>query len=152
MTKLSRQPGNRWLLAHTLGIAVSLSHVLLDLWAGVVGPLGISVVGPQVLINLTAAQVLILVSCVVVYALWAYTLVLGSRGSRGALLATMGLAAVASLNGLTIFACPPPCAFPVGDASHIGSLVFCLWAVVESWAAFWARPSALTMQAEGSDS
>jgi hypothetical protein len=147
MTKLSRQPGNRWLLVHTLGIAFSLSHVMLDMWAGVLGPLSNVLSG-----SLSVAQVLILLVCVTVYALWVYTLVLSGWGSRGSLLATMGLAALGSLNGLTIVYCPPPCAFPVGDISHFGSLVFCLWAIFESWYAFWARPSIFMMQAEEGDS
>ena len=147
MKTQSHQPGQRWLLAHTLGIAFSLSHVMLDLWAGVVGPLGVSLTSSGVLINMTASQMLILVSCTVVYALWAYTLGLGSLGSRGALWATMGLAMLGSLNGFTILACMPPCAFPVGDISHIGSLVFCLWALFESGRAL-KRISSPSTQAE----
>lgn len=96
MKTQSHQPGQRWLLAHTLGIAFSLSHVMLDLWAGVVGPLGVSLTGSGVLINMTASQVLILVSCAVVYALWAYTLGLGSLGRRGALWATLATLGVLS--------------------------------------------------------
>lgn len=139
MTNVSRWPGKRWLLAHTLGIAFSLSHVMLDLWAGVVGPLSDS-------LRLTAPQVLLLVVGAGIYALWAYALVMSSLGSRGWLWATIGLAAVASLNGFSIVSCPPPCAFPVGDLSHIGSLGFCLWAMLESGLALRPRSSTAAMQ------
>jgi hypothetical protein len=128
----------RWLLAHTLAIAFSLSHVMLDMWVGVLG-------SPTD--SLSASQALILLISTVQYAMWAYTLVLASHGSRSALKATLGLAAVGSLNGFTIVFCLPPCFFPIGDLSHIGSLVFCLWAMFESWRALKQNSTVYTRQA-----
>jgi hypothetical protein len=117
----------RWLLANTLAIGFSLSHLILDWHLDLFGP---------ATTYLSTAQALILVIGSAVYALWAYALALANRGSRRAMIATIGLCALGGLgNGLSIIACLPPCAgaFPFGDISHIGSLVFGLWAILEVW-------------------
>ncbi len=59
---------------------------------------------------------------------------------------TLPLCAIGALgNGLSILACPPPCggAAPVGDLTHVGSLVFCVWALYESWRRL-VQPRAMT--------
>jgi len=90
------------------------------------------------------AEMLAPVLIVSIYALWANALVQASHGNRWALWVTIGVSALSSLNGLTIVYCLPLCFFPLGDLSHIGSLVFGWWAIFESWRALrWnARASA----------
>ena len=120
---------SRWLTVHTLAIAFSLAHLIMDWWAGLLGPFALPVPNGQMgVLTLSAG----------IYALWARALVLGSLGSRSSLVSTMLLAAVASLNGFSIVACLPPCggAYSIADLAHIGSLVFCLWAAFESWQVF----------------
>ena len=127
MTPLARP---QWLLAHSLAIGFSLMHVILD-WH-------LDLFGPLVKTSLSGVQALTLVWGITVYAAWEVSLVLAVLGSRRALIATIGLCALGGLgNGLSILFCLPPCpgAAPFGDISHIGSLVFGLWGVVESWRA-----------------
>ncbi len=124
MQNPSHLPSQRWLLVHALAIAFSLSHVILDWWAGLLAPPGDTMSGKgMLLLGLSVA----------IYALWAYALALASHGSRWWLVVTIGVSAVSSLNGFAIIYCLPPCVFPVGDLSHIGALIFCLWAIIESW-------------------
>ena len=132
MQNPSHLPSQRWLLVHTLAIAFSLSHVILDWWAGLLAPPGDT---------MTGTGMLFLALSVGIYALWANALVLASHGSRWWLGVTIGVSAVSSLNGFAIVYCLPPCLFPVGDLSHIGSLIFCLWAIFESWLALQQRAS-----------
>ena len=123
-------PNSRWLAAHTLAFAFSLSHLMLDWGAGIIG----GPIGPTI----APVQALVLVVGSALYALWAAALVVAGQGSRRAMAATLALCAVGALgNGLSIVACPPPCggAAPVGDVAHIGSLVFGVWAIYESWQA-----------------
>jgi len=127
---VSPRPSPRWLPAHALAIAFSLSHLTLDWGAQIIGgPVG-AVMNP--------VQVLVLVIGSGLYALWASALVVAAQGSRPAMATTLPLCAVGALgNGLSIVACPPPCggAAPIGDIVHIGSLVFGVWAIFESWRA-----------------
>ena len=119
-------PGWRWLVAHTLAIAFSLGHVILDWDYSLFGPPASA---------LTGTQVLVLIVDIAIYAPWASALVVASHGSRLGMVATIVLCTVGGLgNGLSIAACPPPCsgAPPFGDIAHIGSLVFGAWAVFES--------------------
>jgi hypothetical protein len=128
MIKVRPRPGPRWLPAHALAIAFSLSHLTLDWGAQIMG----GPIGPVI----TPGQALVLVIGSGLYALWAAALVVAGQGSRRAMAATQPLCAVGALgNGLSIVACPPPCggAAPIGDLTHIGSLVFGVWAVYESW-------------------
>jgi hypothetical protein len=121
---------SRWLPAHTLAIGFSLCHTILDWHLDLYGPL------TPAYLSTVQASVLVLGSTV--YALWATALVLASQGSRRGMLAALVLSAVGGLgNGLAIVACMPicPAAIPFGDISHIGSLVFGTWAIVESWRA-----------------
>ena len=130
MIKVSPRPGPRWLPAHALAIGFSLSHLTLD-W-------GAQIMGGPIGAVMTPGQVLVLVIGSGLYALWAAALVVAGQGSRRAMAATLPLCAVGALgNGLSIVACPPPCggAAPVGDVAHIGSLVFGVWAIYESWQA-----------------
>jgi hypothetical protein len=123
------RPSARWLSAHTLAIGFSLGHLILDWHLDLFGPATTS---------LSTVQALILVVGAAVYALWASSLALAGQGSRRGMIATLGLCAVGGLgNGLSIVACFPPCsgASPFGDISHIGSLIFGMWAMVESWRA-----------------
>ncbi|MCW5852690.1 MAG: hypothetical protein KIT87_21650 [Anaerolineae bacterium] len=126
---------SRGLTVHTLAIAFSLAHMVMDWWAGLLGPFALPV---------PVGQVGVLVLSAGMYALWARALVLGSLGSRSSLVSTMLLSALASLNGFSIVACLPPCggAYSVADLAHIGSLVFCLWAILESWQALKRLPRA----------
>lgn len=120
----------RWLPVHTLAIGFSLSHLILD-WH-------LDLFDPLVPTSLSVTQALVLVLGAVVYASWAAALVLASQGSQRGLITTLVLCAVGGLgNGLSIVACLPPCsgASPFGDISHIGSLIFATWAMVESWQA-----------------
>lgn len=120
----------RWLLAHTLAIGFSLSHLILDWHLDLFGPLTTT--------SLSGVQAVVLVVSAAVYAAWAGALALAGQGSRHGLIATLGLCALGGLgNGLAIVFCLPPCsaAAPFGDVSHIGSLVFGAWAMVESWRA-----------------
>lgn len=120
----------RWLPAHTLAIGFSLSHLILDWHLDLFGSLNPT--------SLSAVQAFVLVMGAVVYASWAAALVLASQGSQRGLMTTLVLCAVGGLgNGLSIVACPPPCsgASPFGDISHIGSLIFSMWAMVETWQA-----------------
>jgi hypothetical protein len=130
----SFRPSPRWLPAHALAIAFSLSHLTLDWGAQIIGgPVG-AVINP--------VQVLVLVIGSGLYALWTSALVVAAQGSRPAMAATLLLCAVGALgNGLSIVACPPPCggAAPIGDIVHIGSLVFGVWAISESWRALLSR-------------
>lgn len=124
-----RQPGRRWLFAHTLAIQFSLGHLMLDWHLDLFGPLSPA---------LTVAQALVLVVGATLYALWACALALAIQGGRLAMAATLALCAVGGLgNGLAIVACLPPCSggSPFGDITHIGSLVFGTWAIYESWRA-----------------
>jgi hypothetical protein len=124
MQNSSQSPNQRWLLVHTLAIAFSLSHVILDWWAELIALPGDT---------LSGAGMMTLVFSVGIYALWANALVMASHGRRWALWVTIAVSAISSLNGFAIVYCLPPRLFPVGDLSHIGRLVFCLWAVFESW-------------------
>ncbi len=128
MKKLAR-PSGRWLPAHTLAIGFSLMHTILDWHLDLYG---------SATTSLALVQALVLILGASVYALWASMLTLAGQGSRGAMFATLPISILGGLgNGLSIVACLPPCsgAFPFGDLSHIGSLVFGLWAVIESWKA-----------------
>jgi hypothetical protein len=128
-------PNSRWLAVHTLAFAFSLSHLMLDWGAGIIGGPIASTIAP--------VQALVLVVGSALYALWAAALVVAVQGSKRAMVAAMVLAAVGALgNGSSIVACPPPCggAAPVGDVAHIGSLAFGVWAIYESWQAL-ARAS-----------
>ena len=123
------RPSSRWLPVHTLAIGFSLTHLTLD-WHydlfGFATPL------------LSIPQMLMLVIGSTLYALWAMTLTVADRGSRRAMAVTILLSAIGGLgNGLAIIYCLPICdaAFPFGDLSHIGSLVFGAWAIYESWQA-----------------
>jgi hypothetical protein len=120
------RPTRLWLPAHTLAIAFSLSHLTLD-WAAQImgGP-----IGPLI----TPGQALVLAIASALYALWAAALVVAGQGSKRAMVATMVLCGVGALgNGSSIVACSPPCgAAPIGDLSHLGSLVFGVWAIFES--------------------
>jgi hypothetical protein len=129
MINVSR-PSPRWLPVHTFAIGFSLSHLILDWHFDLFGPLTTS---------LSTVQALVLVVGAAVYALWASSLTLASQGSRRGMIATLVLCGVGGLgNGFSIVACLPPCpaAFPFGDISHVGSLVFGVWAMIESWQTF----------------
>ena len=129
MNRTMSQPGRFWLLAHALAMGFSLGHVILDWHAELFGPL---------VPTMRPSQALILVLGASIYPLWAVALVLAERGSRVALLATFALCTLGGLgNGLSIVACLPPCpaAAPFADLTHIGSLVFGLWGMYESWRA-----------------
>lgn len=121
------RPGTHWLTAHALTVGFSLMHMTLDWHYDLFGPSNPT---------LTITQALVLVIGSVLYALWAMALTRAGQGSRHAMIATIPLAAVGGLgNGLAIVFCPPiicATAFPFGDASHIGSLVFGVWAIYES--------------------
>jgi hypothetical protein len=123
-------PSPRWLPVHTLAVAFSLAHLTLDWGVGIIGgPVGSAI---------TPVQTLVLVVGSALYALWTAALVVAGQGSKLAMGATIVLCAVGALgNGSSIVACPPPCggAAPIGDLTHIGSLVFGLWAIYESWRA-----------------
>jgi hypothetical protein len=87
---------------------------------------------------LTAAQAVVLVLGATIYALWASAFVVASGGNKLGMAATLMLCAIGGLgNGLSILACPPPCrgASPFGDITHLGSLIFSVWAIYESWRA-----------------
>lgn len=123
------QPGPRWLTAHTLAIGFSLMHAILDWHYNLFGP-------AEPILSLPQTATLLIGSTL--YALWAMALTRAGQGSRLAMIATLCLCAVGGLgNGLAIVFCPPICgaAFPFGDLSHIGSLVFGVWAIYESWRA-----------------
>ena len=130
MIHAALRPSRRWLPAHTLAIGFSLAHLTLDWGAQLIGgPIG-PVIAP--------VQAVVLVIGSALYALWASALVVAGQGSRGAMAATLALCTIGALgNGLSIVACPPPCggAAPMGDLTHVGSLVFGVWAVYESWRA-----------------
>ncbi len=83
--KVSRQLSKRWLPVHTLAIAFSLGHVILDWHFDLFGPLSPT---------LTAYQALVLVLGATLYALWACALALAIQGSRPAMVATVMLCAV----------------------------------------------------------
>jgi hypothetical protein len=128
----------RWLPAHALAIAFSLAHLSLDWGAQLLGgPLGAAI---------NPVQLVVLVIGSGLYSSWASALVLAGQGRRWAMAATLPLCAIGALgNGLSIIACPPPCggAAPAGDLSHVGSLVFGVWALYESGRALasrWERP------------
>ena len=130
------RPRRGWLPAHALAIAFSLAHLMTD-W-------GVQVIGGPIGPVIAPVQALVLVIGSALYALWASALVLAGQGSRRAMAATLALCAIGALgNGLSILACPPPCggAAPVGDLTHVGSLVFGVWAIYESWRAL-AQPRA----------
>lgn len=127
-------PRLRWLLAHTLTIAFSLMHVILD-WH-------LDLYGPLLRTSLSNVQALVLVIGAALYAAWTASLVLAVQGNRRAMIATIGLCALGGLgNGYAIVYCLPPCtgAAPFGDISHIGSLVFGAWGIAESWRALKQR-------------
>jgi hypothetical protein len=129
MSRATFQPTRFWLPAHALAMGFSLGHVILDWHAELFGLL-VPVMRPS--------QALVLLSGASLYPLWMLALVLAERGSRVALLATFALCTKGGLgNGLSIVACLPPCraAAPFADLTHIGSLVFGLWGMVESWRA-----------------
>jgi len=136
MTDVSLRPNRRWLPAHALAIAFSLSHLTLDWGIGLFdGPIGPAITPVQTVVSVIGSAL---------YALWASALVVAGQGSRRAMAATLALCATGALgNGLSIIACPPPCggAAPMGDLTHIGSLFFGVWALCESWREL-ARPSA----------
>jgi hypothetical protein len=120
----------RWLPVHTLAIGFSLSHLILD-WH-------LDLFGPLIPTSLSVVQAFVLVMGAVVYASWAAALAFASQGSQRGLMTTLVLCAVGGLgNGLSIVACLAPCsgASPFGDISHIGSLIFATWAMVDSWQA-----------------
>lgn len=123
------RPSSRWLPVHTMAIGFSLAHLTLDWHYDLFGP-----ATPL----LSIPQMLVLVIGSTLYALWAMALTLAGQGSRRAITATIILSAIGGLgNGLPIVYCLPICdaAFPFGDLSHIGSLVFGVWAIYESWRA-----------------
>jgi hypothetical protein len=133
MINTARQKSRRWLTVHTLAIGFSLSHLFLDWQFNLFGSSTNS---------LSTVQALVLVTGAAVYALWAAALALAGQGSRRGMIATLVFSGLGGLgNGLSIVACPPPCsgAFPFGDISHIGSLVFGAWAMIESWRALRQR-------------
>jgi hypothetical protein len=123
------QTSSRWLLAHTLAIGFSLAHLTLDWHLDLFGAAET---------NLSFAQAATLLIGSSVYALWAMGLSQAGQGKRNGMWLTIYTAGLGGLgNGLSIVFCPPICgaAFPYGDLSHIGSLVFGVWAIYESWRA-----------------
>jgi hypothetical protein len=122
----SVRPSRLWLAVHTLAIGFSLMHLTLDWHLDLFGPARDW---------LTLSQTLTLVIGSTLYALWAMSLTMAGQGSRRAMIATIVTGALGGLgNGFTIVYCPPICgaAFPWGDLSHVGSLIFGAWAVIES--------------------
>jgi hypothetical protein len=120
---------SRWLLAHTLAIGFSLAHLTLDWHLDLFGAAET---------NLSLAQAATLLIGSSVYALWAMGLSQAGQGKRNGLWLTIYTAGLGGLgNGLSIVFCPPICGavFPYGDLSHIGSLIFGIWAIYESWQA-----------------
>jgi hypothetical protein len=121
------QINSRWLLAHTLAIGFSLAHMILDWHLDLFG-------ASETSLSLAQAATLLIGSTL--YAFWAMALTLAGQGNRRAMPVTILTAAIGGLgNGLSIVFCLPPCsgAFPFGDLSHIGSLIFGAWAIYESW-------------------
>jgi hypothetical protein len=85
----SFRPSPRWLPAHALAIAFSLSHLTLDWGAQIIGgPVG-AVINP--------VQLLVMVIGSGLYGLWASALVVAAQGSRPAMAATLPLCAVGAL-------------------------------------------------------
>jgi hypothetical protein len=133
------QTSSRWLLAHTLAIGFSLAHLTLDWHLDLFGAAET---------NLSLAQAATLLIGSSVYALWAMGLSQAGQGKRNGLWLTIYTAGLGGLgNGLSIVFCPPICgaAFPYGDLSHLGSLIFGAWAIYESWQAL--RQNAQTKMA-----
>ena len=135
------QTSSRWLLAHTLAIGFSLAHLTLDWHFDLFGAAEN---------NLSLAQASTLVIGSLVYALWAMALTQAGQGKRNGMWLTIYTAGLGGLgNGLSIVFCPPICgaAFPYGDLSHVGSLVFGAWAIYESWQSLRANAqSMITLQ------
>jgi hypothetical protein len=139
------QTSSRWLLAHTLAIGFSLAHLTLDWHLDLFGAAET---------NLSLAQASTLVMGSLVYALWAMALTQAGQGKRNALWLTIYTAGLGGLgNGLSIVFCPPICgaAFPYGDLSHIGSLVFGAWAIYESWRALKVNAQSVTALQRGTE-
>jgi hypothetical protein len=123
------QINSRWLLAHTLAIGFSLAHLTLDWHLDLFGASETS---------LSVAQAATLLIGSSLYALWAMALAQAAQGKRMGMNLTIFAAGLGGLgNGASIVFCPPICGavFPFGDLSHIGSLIFGVWAIYESWRA-----------------
>ncbi|MAG36924.1 MAG: hypothetical protein CL878_11875 [Dehalococcoidia bacterium] len=118
----------RWLWLNALALAFSLAHLLLDWHVGVFGASSDSV-------SVLQGGLLVLIAAV--YAWWGLSLATAGRGQRSGLVWLLILSAGWAFagNGLAILACLPPCVFPYGDVTHLGSLVFGGWAAYETWQA-----------------
>lgn len=102
-------------------LAFSLLHLVVGARAGTYGT------GDTV----TPAQAGMLVSVALVYAWWSLLLAfLARRDALWALAALAGLWSGVGNGAAALASCFVPCALPLNDLSHLGSLVFGVWAAL----------------------
>jgi len=109
-------------------LASSLLHALVDVWIGIFGR------GQAI----RAGEAATLVAIAVLYAWWALLFsVAARRDALWGLLALAGFWAAFTSGAIGFAFCVPPCAGapPLGDLSHLGSLVFGAWAMLATWRA-----------------
>ena len=127
-----RAVGARWLWLSVAALGFSLLHTVLDLFLVLPRPTSGALSWPQEGM---------IVSVALVYGWWGYSLVDATGGGTGgrASLGVLG-ALWAVANGTSVVFCPPPCAFPVGDLAHLGSLACGALSAYASFVGLRGRP------------